>query len=330
MNGNDHKVVPMPGLHERYVEKGIAEIKQGLYVSAEKYFRQALELGQSPKVHFGMMMCLYQLGKLTEAKSYCEELFDTDFESRADFYDYLQVYVLVLKDLKEYKEAQGVLKTVLQKQLVPAGEMTEQCRQWLRFFQQKVEDESQGAPGEQGPESLEVHQGARDVGWDREKVQDRYLEDLDEIEAALQDKGGNPYIKSAILKDLKEKELNVTVSVHKFGQEVSVNIGEMTEITENEFFIAVKECLSSSLESDNPTLYNMALQLWEHFMITMFPLKLEPSYPEVWAAAVYKMTHDMNGMNVGNREVAERFQVSEPELTEAIGKIETAEKTTTV
>ncbi|HEU5139512.1 MAG TPA: hypothetical protein VFT51_06030 [Bacillales bacterium] len=324
------KVIPLPGLHDRYVDKGIEEIKKGLYVSAEKCFRQALELGESTKVHFGMMMCLYQLGKLIEAREYCEELFDAEFDTEKDFYDYLQVYVLVLKDLQEYEEAVSVLKTVLQNQYVSSREMTEQCHQWLRFFLESIEETGGQGEESQSLKALDIHEGAGDVGWNPKQIRDHYLKELDEIKDTLRDKGGNPYIKSAILKDLKEKELNVTVPVHKFGQDVSVDIGEMKEITEDDFFVAVRECLSKALESDNPTLYNMALQLWEHFMITMFPLEIEPSDPEIWAAAVYKMVHDMSGMAISQRKAAEAFQVSEQKLIEAEEKIVEAEKTTTV
>lgn len=161
-------------------------------------------------------------------------------------------------------------------------------------------------------------------------IHNHYMKELDRIKSALQDEEGDPYIKSILLKDLKENQLNVTVQVHKFGRDISVDIENMKDVTEDEFFVGVESRLTEVLESDNPTLYEMAMQLWKHFMVTMFPLDVEPKVMNLWAAAVYKLVHDMNGMNVSSREAAQSFQVDEEEIIKAAEKIEKVERATTV
>lgn len=321
MGKDGRKVVPLPGLFDRYVDKGIEEIKNRRYVEAEKSFARALELGKSTRAQFGMMTCLYQTGQFAEAKAYCEELLEEEMESREAFYEYLQVYIMILKELKEFQRAADVLKTSLKKQYVPPGECTEKCRQWLAFFQEKI-----GEPVDPESHSDELE------GWRRQDDEMRhyYMKELERIREALQDREGDPYIKSLILQDLKLNQLEMTVSVYKFGEEIPVNTKNMLDITEEPLYVDVREILAEKLESDNPTLYQMAVQLWEHFTMTMFPVPIEPTDRNVWAAAVYQTVHMMNGMELDAGETVMDFHITEAELQDAIEKVETAEKATSV
>lgn len=336
MRKEDPKVVPLPGLHERYIEKGIEQMRDHHYTEAEQSFLMALELGESTKAHFGMVMVLYQLGKLTEAKDYCERLLELEIQSNEEFFEYLQVFLTILRELKNYKRATDLLKTSLQKQYIPLDK-EEQCHEWLDFFLEKCESDENSSSN---PENLfeSWQQSFFDNGQTdseltfrySDEIREYYMKEIDRIKEALEDQNGDPYIKSIILHDLKLNQLNVTVSVHKFGKECSVNIGEMKDVTDSAFFSKVKDLLVEKLESENPTLYQMAGQLWEHFMVTIFPIPLDPEDPPLWAAAVYTTVHLMNGMEKEEQQVADSFGIPVARLLEAIDQIKEAESSTSI
>lgn len=336
MAKDKRKVVPFPGLHSRYVDKGIQEIKNHDYQEAEQSFRRALELEKNAKAHFGLIMCLYQLGRLEEAKDYCEVLLEAESESKEDFYEYLQIYISILRELKEYEQAVEVLTASLQNQRIPAGEMAEKCHQWLRYFLKEMdEDDAAGLPdrpsawGTKGLKLVEREDAGQAERY-RGEIRNYYQQELSRVKEALTDREGDPYIKSMILQDLKLNQFDVAVPVYKFGQQLTVNVAEMHDITGDDFFVAVQGLLSEKLESENPSLHHMALQLWEHFMITMFPVKVLPAEPKIWAAAVYQMVHEMNGMDMMASETADSFQVSVKEMEAAVEKIKEAEKATSI
>lgn len=338
MSKDDRKVVPFPGLHDRYVDKGIEEIKNHDYKEAEQSFRRALELEKGSKAHFGMIMSLYQLGNLEEAKAYCEQLLEGETESKEDFYEYLQIYISILRELKEYEQAIEILTTSLQNQHVPAGETAEKCHQWLRYFLREMEEDDDvgEVPDKRtpwGPKVLKLVQQEEDpdqVEQYREEIRNYYKKELARIKEALLDKEGDPYIKSMILQDLKLNHFEVSVPVYKFDQELTVDIKEMENITEEAFFVSVQDLLTETIESENPSLHKMALQLWEHFMITMFPVSVMPADRQIWGAAIYQMVHEMNGMEINARETAAFFRVSVMELEAAIEQIKETEKATTI
>lgn len=337
MKRDEHKVVPFPGLYERYIEKGIEEMRERQYTEAEKSFSMALELGEGEKAHFGMIMVLYQRGKLNDARDFCERLLKQEIESKEDFYEYLQVYLTILRELKDYKRATELLQTSLQNQYIPLDK-EEETVEWLNFFMEKSENNKDLSFHE--PErpfeswQKEFFEDSRNdsempIGF-RDEIRDYYMKEIDRIKEALQDKKGDPYIKSIILHDLKLNQLDITVPVHKFGRDCTVNIGDMVDVTESDFFQKVKAILADALESENPTLFNMALQLWEHFMVTMYPVPLEPGDPSVWSAAIYQTVHLMNGMDKDGSEIAEFFNVSLSDLRIAVDKIKEAEKSTAI
>jgi tetratricopeptide (TPR) repeat protein len=257
---NHNNVIPLPGLYERYIEQGTEAVENRKYIEAEKYFRIALDIEpDGVRARFGFILSLYQNGKLTEAKENCEAFIHDEVADMDDYFDCLHVYTSILRDLGEYDQAAAVLKMALQNQYAPNDDQIEKCRQWLRFFLETRK--------ETGDLPTTVHEQADSTEFTAERVEDSeiYRNKLEEVKEMLADREGDPYIKSLVLKDLKLNGLNVTVLVHKFGEDLTVNIEEMNDAEEEELYQEVSRLLSEMLESDNPTLYNMALQLWEHY-----------------------------------------------------------------
>lgn len=143
----------------------------------------------------------------------------------------------------------------------------------------------------------------------------------------LYKKENNPFVKSAILQILKEKKIEESIMVNKFGKEMTVRPYELPDVSDAELFSAVGKCLETMLEPKNPSLYEMALELWEHFMFAMFPFPISPRSVNVWTGAVHEVVYAMNGMETNQPNIAENYQVPKQELEQAVEKIKMVEST---
>lgn len=131
----------------------------------------------------------------------------------------------------------------------------------------------------------------------------------------------DPYDKTMILQYLKENKVQDVVAVYKYDEIFQVNIADMTVITEDSLFISVNAGLSDRLEQTDPSLYQMALQLWEHFFMSLFPLPLVVETADVWVIAVDVCVQQMNGMTVDIPHILEAEHVSDDALSQAIQQI---------
>jgi len=151
--------------------------------------------------------------------------------------------------------------------------------------------------------------------------------ELNACKQFLRKEKNSPFVKSALLQILKEREIEESVLVNKFGQEMTVRPRELPDVGEDHLFSAVRHCLGRMLEPENPTFYEMALELWEHFMFAMFPFPVLPRRENVWAGAVHEVVFFMNGIAMNERNMAETYQIAESELKKAVEKIKTVEDT---
>lgn len=332
MNKEQRKVVPMPGLYRRLVNQGIQSMDNDHFIEAEEYFYGALKLdSEEPQAHFGLVLSQVELGKAAEAKEHCEKMLA---EGIGEYYDILDPYLTILIQLEEYEQITNLIEAVLQEHSVPAN-LAERLYQVLDFCRYKV-SETQNIPddksiftGEPRDDQAVGLSGNRAIS---DKLDQRLSpavdEDMEKCQQFLTGKDNDPYFKSMMLQLLKDKNIEETVSVYKYGQTFDVNLKTMKDITSDSLFVAVKEQLNETLEQKNPSLHEMALQLWKHFMLSVFPLPVTPNDASVWAGAVHELVHNMNGMEISNEQTAALYRISEADLKKAENRITTVEKGT--
>ncbi|MFD2618125.1 tetratricopeptide repeat protein [Terrilactibacillus laevilacticus] len=318
-----------PFLEDRLLEKGVVALKEKRFENARECFEQLNYLESShPQAKYGLAICYVELGDYDRAEHLTERMLE---EKEGHQPDVLRLYLTVLIQKRKYKKALEVMDQALNDGELPKDmqqtidHLAAFCRLRLREKDSHLDDgpiqnldmsKYLSELKEQPPEQQWV--AIQDLQRDMVK------EDLPDVEHYLLSKNGDPFIKSLLLNVMQEKQFNSLIKVYKFGQTCEVNLNS-EELFYGAFAEDVKQCLIRILGSDNPTLCDLAEQVWGHFVIAAYPLPLKPEHVELWASACCFYAAEMSGLDKNITEISRLFQVSSPlmkEPSQFIRKIE--------
>src|SRR5699024_6835478 len=111
-------------------------------------------------------------------------------------------------------------------------------------------------------------------------------EEIEKYEELLTDDTTHPYHKTMVLQFLHDQNIENTIKISKFGKKTEIQLSSMVHATEDPLLTQVTYILENALESNNPTVYQMALELWKHFFFMLFPFDLSAVSPSGWAGAI--------------------------------------------
>ncbi|TLS39207.1 tetratricopeptide repeat protein [Pseudalkalibacillus caeni] len=334
-NNNDQekgKVLYFPNLTQKLVEKGMAALKDKKYEEAYEHFNQLLEISPDhPQGHFGQVLCLVEFGRLTEAAERCEKMLNQDI---GEYFDVMQVYISILVQLGKYQKVVTMIEAVLQENKMPPN-IAESFYQLLHFSRKMtsydfedelIQDDEKGQDLQQLETYLQSEETEKQCIAIQKlsKSNDPLAYEL--YKEYLKDSGKDPLLKSMILQILREKNIDDNIMIHKFGKDLIINPSRLVDIFKQEFSVSVKEELASKVEHNNPTLYEMCIQVWWHYLFAITPFDADPPVKELWAAAIQKVGSEINGIEVIDEEIAEEYGIKVNELREAAGKIDRIEK----
>lgn len=328
------KVVPMPGLYRRLLNQAMQSMDHDHYIEAETYFDKALQLDpRNPQAHLGLVVSQIETGKAVEAKEHCEQMLA---EGIGEYEDILDPYLTTLIQLEEYELITDLIEAVLEDHSVPE-ELVERLYQVLDFCQYKL-SESQKTPEDEAIFNEGDKHHLVPLQGDRSEDEDSShsplgLPQQDDLQKCLEfvrGKENDPYFKTMILQHLKDQNLKETVSVYKYGKTFGVDLATMADINTDALFVAVKQRLNDVLEQQNPSLHEMAEQLWKHYVFSVFPLEITPNDAAVWSGAVYQSVHTMNQMAISSEQTAAIYRISAADLQAAVESITTVEEEGTI
>ncbi|MGO4888607.1 tetratricopeptide repeat protein [Anaerobacillus sp. MEB173] len=323
-NREDEKIVLFPGLVSRLVEKGMGFLKEKNYSDALSSFTQAVEIEpEHPQGRFGIVLSLIELGQLREAKVHCEKMLKEDI---GEYYDVLQVYISLLVQLSEYGEVVTIIEALLAEDKVPT-KLAESFYQLLHFSRQMVEAEHdidhdivhKSIDSEADLNKLLTSlnkSGSPYEQWTAIQQLSRinHKEVIVGFKQFLIEEKNDPVLKSIILQILKDLDVDEVIDVHKFGKTFSIHITSLEDVFHEKFGKLVLARLANELEHENPTLYAVTTQLWWHYLFALYPLTPEPLDQHLWAAGLYKVGHECNGIEVDDSEVANLYDVDEEQM----------------
>jgi tetratricopeptide (TPR) repeat protein len=327
---NDSNIVYFPNLDTKLVKKGMASLQDKLFTEALSYFQQLLEVDSShPQGNIGLVLSLIELGRLEEARQSCEEILKKGI---GDYFQVIQIYISILIHLGDYDQVTTLIEAVIQEDGLPP-QLAENFYQLLNFSRKMSDSKPTNIDSEPYPleelSALSKMLDEDDSEKNRMAIQKlkhfEYHKVKPIYEKYLIDKAKDPILKSVILQQVKDKQIKDTLELHKFGRNYTINIEEMENIFDSSFHENVKKLLSRDLEQENPTLYEMTLHMWEHYLFAIFPLKPSPLNDSLWAAALYIVGHDLIGMEFNKEEVASRYNVTLIEMEAAVKKIKEIE-----
>ncbi|WP_243386138.1 tetratricopeptide repeat protein [Bacillus kexueae] len=316
MKKDEKKVVPLPGLKRRLVDKGMEALREKDFEASLRYFKEAEQWDdEDSEIMLGMAISLLELGNLAEAKNICKKMLNED---RGNYFTVLQIYLTILIQMGNYTEVQTTIEAVLEENKVPANH-AEQLYKLLDFARRmnKAEDPTDDdIPLHQLLESFE--QQAKFVQQVQQKNAIKYISTIQQF---LEHEEVHPIVKTMLLQVLKEQEIFRKLVVKKFEQEMTVIPLELKDLSEDIFVQRVLNRLEDELSNENPTLFESLKDLWLRFLYVMYPFSPIPKNEELWAGALHLVGYQMFGIEVEEEEMLALYNVSIHELEPIIEQI---------
>jgi tetratricopeptide (TPR) repeat protein len=322
------KLIHFPRLKERLIDKGLQALHDKKFSEALSLLRQAEEMmANSPEIELGIVICLVELGDLEEAKQRCMRMLH---EAKGDYYQVLQIYLLILIQLHEYKEMQITIEAVLEENRVPA-QYAENMYKMLEFSRSMNEKHGKKASeDEQFLEYADILLKGNRIDKQLETIQTfknmnikKYISILQEF---LQSPEKHPVLKTSILQMLMEQEIDQQIVVEKFGRITTVNPVELSSDIEKMKGTEVLSLIDDMIGNDNPTLYELLKDLWLRHLYVLFPFSPEPENANQWAAALHAIGLEMFGLEIDWNKVKELYGVIDNDLSFLCAKIKEIEE----
>ncbi len=322
-------VVLFPNLPARLLEKGMSSLKAKQFKESLSCFLQLLEIepGHS-QGHLGVVLSLIELGQLQEAKIRADKMLK---QGIGEYFDVLQIYLSVLIQLSEYESVVSVVEAVLEEHQLPAAQ-AESFYQLLHFSRKMTDDPEQPIdlspePHQDRSKEIETLRNMMTSGEIHNQwiamQQLSYMNPEDTIAVYrefLENEEGNPGIKTMALNYLKSKDIQETVTLHKFGNTYSINIQELHDVYEDPFNLEVKKELEDRLEQDNPTLTEFAVTIWWDYILAIYPQVPEPADSHYWARALQCAAGKLSGMDTCDA-IESKIEIHPESLEKAVEQL---------
>lgn len=327
MKQKKNNVVPFPNLKERYLDKGMALLKEKKYHEALDMFAEAKKLNEDKaEIYLGMAICLMELGELSEAKDICKKML---LEDIGHYFTVLQIYLTILIQLREYQEVQTTIEAVLEENHLPS-ESAEHFYKLLEFsrkmnqnsteFIEEEEDEDEESNKTLYVEDL-LQDPQKQMGY-IQSLRDRNIsKHLNTLRLLLEGEEVHPSIKSMILHVMIEHELEKEVTVKKFGESMTVVPAELKDPADVPFAKKVLNHLDDTLGNENPTLYEAVKELWIRHLYVLYPFLPQPNDVKLWAAALHVVGYSLHGISIEDEEIEQIYAQPIASLHDACEKI---------
>ncbi|AMW99526.1 tetratricopeptide repeat protein [Rummeliibacillus stabekisii] len=284
-------VIVFPGTVERLVAEGQQFAEKYQYDQAVECLKEALQYTEGDEALLSVYaFSLYEIRNFKEAKAVCEKLLAIGPQL---YIETMELYLTVLMELKEYKQVETLIESLLEEDVIPP----ESQDQFIRIknlnaaiAKAKIEDSLDDVEIEHASDEFEVDTFFSKTTIEQmQKLQAakemniRPIKDL--LVAIIEDERSHPLIQSFILYLLVAQEIPAIVEVKKLGHSKVVNTEELLLPDELPVAKKVFELVSDALDQEPSTLQMVQYLLARHIFA---------AYPFEW-------------FNYGAEEVAEGY-----------------------
>lgn len=319
----DSNVVLFPNLNQRYLEKGLEYLQDKKYEPAVGIFEEALTLSPDNRdVYVGLLLAYYESGMFEKAKQVAKEMLTRGV---GDYFDTVELYLMVLVQLREYEEIVVTIEALLEEKEIPK-EKIDHFTRLLDFARRcksenwQQEDDYEEPKPKKKKETLgllENQDTNKLVLMIAELANRNARAYIDEIKAYLSQPEGHPFLKTMLLSILKEQEYEKEVVVNKFKRERTVIPVQLFEMNENIQKLEIEKELQSKLESDNPVLFQQIRELLERQLFLLYPFDFSPESVALWAGAYHAAGIEFSGGEMDVEEIARLYQTDEVKTKDA-------------
>jgi tetratricopeptide (TPR) repeat protein len=326
MEKKKDNVVPFPNLKQRLLDKGMEALQNKKFDEALEFLQQTLKFDDPlDEVQFGIVICLFELGHLEEAKERCQMMLQQDL---GDYYDVLQLYLTILIQLRKYEEVEATIEAVLQEDKIPPQTVENFYR--LLDFSRKMTSHVSTENSHIEVEKLLDDDVSIPEQWNIIQVLKNESQGISytypTLDRYLLNETKHPMLKTAILQMFIEKDIFREVIVEKFGHTLTINSSELHDIETHSFTTRVLQALDGTLGNENPSLYDIVKEMWFRHLYVMYPFNPHPQVIAIWAAGLHKVGYDLHGIEVDLEEIATIYQIATSDLLFSSSRIRKIEE----
>lgn len=320
---NKGKIIPFPGLKERYFEKGLEALDQHDFQTATEYLSQAYELDpENQQFAFALLTAYYENGNYQKAKEIGKQLLHKGAEN---FFDILNVYILNLIQLHEFDQIIAMVEPLLEENEIPHNHV-EHFRKLLSFSKKAVSNMQMNRQEEkQGIlewKELSLEEQLFHIGLLKDRNVRPLLNTLMEL---LSDHEIHPIIKTVICNILREQEIEQAIFIRKFSFEGEFIPKELPHFQEILVFQQIIHHVEMYLEHENPVLLQQIIDMIHRHAFILYPFELSKGVHK-WAAGYIAMGYQLYGEDWKKHQLMEDFQVTLEEMAQTLEFINYLEK----
>jgi tetratricopeptide (TPR) repeat protein len=334
MKGNNKQndnVIPIPNLSERLINKGLERLSEKDFRQAAELFTQAREIEPDhADLNVGLVVSLVELGFYKEARDLCNDLLKKGI---GDYFQVVNIYLMVLLQLNEHEEMTSVIEALLDDNLVPPDKV-EHFEKMLQFSKRVHEEKKD-------QKVLKEDKIEKQIKWSD------LFENKDDTEMLLAitklaeinirpfipkikefflDEQKHPFLKTILLNILKEQEYDKELDIRKFSRTISIIPTELKDVTESSFLVQTGDLVEQHLSQDNPTLNDMVQSLIERHHFVFYPLDPSDGNFAEWAAAYQALAQEYQGMDPDLEGLSAQYGVMENDIDKTISYLKEIEE----
>lgn len=325
-----NNLVMFPNTERILIERGYDCLEDKRFLDALSLFEEAEKLDpKNERVLIGILASYIELGRFKEAEILAESLLQV---GKGDFFQVLDLYLMVLVQLESYDKVATTIEGVLTEPAVPHENrlhlmalLHENSKLAAIHALKKSTDKE-----EAGQEVAEILNESNDEDAQLLLVQTLmgknirpYLKDMQEF---LGKESNHPFIQTMLLHEMREQEIVEEVIVRKLGMTATVIPAELPDIQADPFSLEIVEAFKEHLENEDPILFEQIQVFMNRHLFLLYPLRLPKATPSHWAAALYLILKKYTGVEVNKAEVAKSYRVSLEETLELCDFIEEMEQ----
>lgn len=346
------KVIPFPMLSSRLLDKAVEAMKATDYRSALDFFQQLYQIDSDhPQASFGLAVCYVELGAYKEAEELTEQMLKKDI---GNYFDVLKLHISMLIQRREYQKVVDIVDAVIEEGQVPSKtaislkQLADFCQKRLEEPGTQVDDIEKELSSEPDPEiDLDVFSEPQPQSLSDDEFNKRLFSEepgqqwfaiqnaqshinrnkLGKLREFLVMDQGDPFLKSIAVNIIKEYTFDQReLKINKFNHTFTITLFDKDDLFNEILSNDVQNHLSDYLEQNNPSLFQMAMEIWSHFIISAFPLEVDHINVKAWAAACYTYVEELNGNSCNLMEIVDTFGTDIEQMSSALKLLKQVEE----
>jgi len=273
-------VVLFPGTVERLIAKAHEYVETYQYELANKNFEEALKYSdESDELTLSVYAySLYEAKSFEKAKEICEELLSI---GPSMYLEVMELYLTICIQLKQYKQVESIITSLLEEEAIPADQ--------IEKFQRLKELNANIAENIYQQENIVNNKLQLDVDTfsidyflslkpNEQLMQVHSLTTVnirpivEQLKAIVENETTHTFIKSLILILLVEQNVDINLTISKFGREMEVNPSQMELPTKLPQFNKVSDLVNEQLDQE-PSILEMVQYLISKHSIVTYPFE---------------------------------------------------------